>query len=251
MSAVAKVGIFEKLQGDILRMEGFRSFANARHDIGLGPMLNAFPNATFPIGAVHEFLAMDENISATSGFITALISSIAQTTHVAMWIGTKHTIFPPGLNAFNVDAERMLFVHLQHEKDVLWTIEEALKSNALSSVVADVSHLDFTSSRRLQLAVEQSQVTGFLIRTDKKQVNATASVARWKVNALPSDPIDNLPGVGFPSWRVELLRVRNGKPGVWELKWRAGKFYHASEIYTSATDSRKSIDIKLTERKAG
>jgi hypothetical protein len=37
--------------------------------------------------------------------------------------------------------------------------------------------------------------------------------------------IDGLPGIGFPQWRVELLRIRNGRSGVWDLKWRDGRFH--------------------------
>jgi protein ImuA len=36
-----------------------------------------------------------------------------------------------------------------------------------------------------------------------------------------------MPGVGFPKWNIELLKVRNGKPGSWELEWRNGSFKHA------------------------
>jgi protein ImuA len=34
---------------------------------------------------------------------------------------------------------------------------------------------------------------------------------------------DDLPGVAFPRWQVELLKVRNGKPGIWQLEWANGK----------------------------
>jgi protein ImuA len=33
-----------------------------------------------------------------------------------------------------------------------------------------------------------------------------------------------LPGIGFPRWQVELLKVRSGKPGSWQLEWVNGKF---------------------------
>ena len=40
-------------------------------DMGLGPIKDAFPNASFPVGAVHEFLcAAPEDAAATAGFIT-------------------------------------------------------------------------------------------------------------------------------------------------------------------------------------
>jgi protein ImuA len=33
-----------------------------------------------------------------------------------------------------------------------------------------------------------------------------------------------MPGVGFPRWTVELLKVRNGNPGTWQMEWAAGSF---------------------------
>ena len=39
---------------------------------------------------------------------------------------------------------------------------------------------------------------------------------------------DNMPGISFPRWQVELLKIRNGKPGRWQLEW-TGTFRH---IYT-------------------
>lgn len=49
-------------------------------------------------------------------------------------------------------------------KDSLWAIEEALKCNALIAVVGEITELTFNDSRRLQLAVEKSHVTGFIHR---------------------------------------------------------------------------------------
>jgi protein ImuA len=103
-------------------------------------------------------------------------------------------------------------------------MDEALKCGAISAVVGELHDLDFTASRRLQLAVEQSKVTGFVLRKNHRNIPATACVSRWKISPLPSDQIDNLPGIGFPKWRVELLRIRNGKSGVWDLQWRNGRF---------------------------
>jgi protein ImuA len=33
-----------------------------------------------------------------------------------------------------------------------------------------------------------------------------------------------MPGVGFPRWNVELLKVRNGQPGNWQVEWMDGRF---------------------------
>jgi protein ImuA len=33
-----------------------------------------------------------------------------------------------------------------------------------------------------------------------------------------------MPGLGFPRWQVELLKVRNGNPGSFILEWAGEKF---------------------------
>jgi protein ImuA len=141
-----------------------------------------------------------------------------------MWIGTSRKIFPPALKAFGIEPDQFIFVDLQKEKDVMWAMDEALKCDALTAVVAEMQDLSFTESRRLQLAVERSKVTGFVLRTNPKKISTTACVSRWKITPALTESIDGLPGIGFPQWKVELLRMRNGKPGTWNMRWENGKF---------------------------
>jgi protein ImuA len=124
-----------------------------------------------------------------------------------------------------VSAERVIFIDLRREKDVLWAMEEALQCKGLAAVVGECRDIDITASRRLQLAVEQSRVTGFILRHQLRHNNPIACVARWKVTPLPSVLEEGLPGVGFPRWEVELLKVRNGQPGKWQMGWSAGQFH--------------------------
>ena len=147
-----------------------------------------------------------------------------------LWISTKRKIFPPALKNFGIDPARFIFIDLKKEKDILWAMEEALKCGALTAVVGEIQGIDFTSSRRLQLAVEESQVTGFIIRTNVSKLSTTACVSRWMISSTPSEPVEDLPGIGFPSWRVELMRMRNGRPGVWNVHWINGKFVQAQTV---------------------
>jgi protein ImuA len=139
------------------------------------------------------------------------------------WIGTSLKLFPPALFSFNIEPSRVLFIDLKREKELLWTMEEALKSEALSAVVGEIPEVSFIASRRLQLAVEKSRVTGFLLRTNPKNLTTTACVTRWQITSLPGDP-GEMPGVGFPRWKVKLEKVRNGQPGEWIVEWRPGGF---------------------------
>jgi protein ImuA len=215
--------IVTALKSDILRMEGLRP-ASSPVDLGLGPICDFFPNGSFPLGAVHEYISsLAEDKASTCGFISGILSSLMGDNGTVLWISASRTIFPPALRAFGVQPDRVVFVDLSKEKDVMWVMDEALKCGALTAVVGEMKEISFTESRRLQLAVEQSQVTGFIVRHNAR-MNTTACVSRWRITPLPSELIDDLPGVGFPQWRVELLRMRNGRSGVWDLRWINGRF---------------------------
>ena len=243
MSLVSKADILKDLQTNILRLQGFRSGDNPVLDMGLGPMKYAFPNASFPLGAVHEFQSIQkEDAASTSGFIAGLLSSIMGTNGAALWISSSRTLFPPALKSFGIEPDRFIFLDLQKEKDVLWAMDESLKCGALSAVIGEMSEIDFTASRRLQLAVEKSQVTGFILRNNYRNQNTTACVSRWKVTPLPSGVNDGLPGIGFPKWRVELLRMRNGKSGAWDIQWINGRFVPVHDLLSAS---------KLQHKKAG
>jgi protein ImuA len=238
----SKADIIAQLQKDILPLQGYKPVAgNDGFDAGLGYIKKAFPNASFPLGAIHEFYCNGiEDVSASSGFISGIVSAIMQKGGVSIWISSSQMIFPPALKAFGIEPDKIIFVYLQKEKDILWAMEEALKCDGLAAVIAETQELSFTASRRFQLAVEQSRVTGFIIRCNPKNA-ATACVTRWKITPLPSRIEDGLPGVGFPRWKVELLKVRNGTPGTWELEW-TGRFRHVSKL---------AAITKEQQRKAG
>ncbi|MFM8739155.1 MAG: ImuA family protein [Cytophagales bacterium] len=219
-----KQALLVQLHADILQMQGVKPAQRFELSPQLGPLNAAFPFRTFPTGAIHELLSpMREGMSTASGFICALLSILLNPQSVVVWISPSRLIFPPALKSFGIDPSRVLFVESSREQEVLWAMEEALKSEALTAVVGELREISFTASRRLQLAVEHSKVTGFVLHRGKR-VNTTTCVSRWRITSLPSDLLDGLPGIGLPKWRVELLRMRNGRTGAWNLQWNKGKF---------------------------
>lgn len=207
-------------------MQGFKATLSGEAvDMGLGPVAGAFPDRRFPTGAVHELLSdTAEQAAATCGFMAGLLSHLMQQEGACIWITASPMIFPPALQAFGILPERLIFITLQKEKEVLWAMEEALKCEGLAAVVGELKELDFTASRRLQLAVSQSRVTGFVWRHQPRQVQPTACVSRWRITPLASETENGWPGVGWSRWQVSLLKIRNGKPGSWPVEWTAKGF---------------------------
>jgi protein ImuA len=240
----SKADIINQLRREILPLQGFKTTADNVHPDNLpGPIKNAFPNASFPSGAVHEFLSTSaENATATTGFVSGILSSLMKKGSASIWIGASRTIFPPALKLFGIAPDKIIFIELKKEKEILWAMEEALKCEGLAAVIGEIKELSFTDSRRLQLAVEQSQVTGFVLRNNPRSVNTTACITRWIITSIASELANEMPGVGFPRWNVDLLKVRNGRPGSWQMEWVAGKFRHIPPI---------SIAVPVQQKKTG
>lgn len=236
-----RADIVTSLRSDILRMQGLQHLGKSIVDLGLDRVCDAFPNGTFPLGAIHEFLSIDpESRASTNGFLSGILSHLMADAGVTLWISRNRSIFPPALKSFGVQPDRVVFVDLSREKDILWVMDEALRCGALTAVVGELSEISFTESRRLQLAVEQSHVTGFILRSHRHKLTTTASVSRWKITPLPSALKDDLPGVGFPQWRVELLRMRNGRPGAWDIRWANGRFSIINQPQSIIVESKKA-----------
>lgn len=219
-------GVLHTLKQEILSLQGYKPPpAQAQSSMGLGIIESAFPYKVFPTRTVHEFSSYSETEAvATNGFIAALLGKMLHHSKKCIWIAQEQIVYPPALQSFGINPELIIFVEARRSKDLLWIIEESLKCETLTAVVGATDHLSFTESRRLQLAVEQSHVTGFIHRISPRQQETVACAARWHIQPLPSITEDHLPGVGFPQWNVGLVKVRNGQTGQWPLQWKSGQF---------------------------
>ncbi|MBS1530915.1 MAG: Error-prone repair protein ImuA [Bacteroidetes bacterium] len=226
-----KQEIIDKLRQDLLRWQGFEPpKASAEGSFGLPNIEASFPNNTFPTAALHEFISYSpQDTAATGGFMSGIIKTLLAGGGACLWVSATRRIYPPALKQFGLDPDRVVFVDVSYVKDILWVMEEALKCEGIGAVVCETRDLSFMESRRLQLAVEKHHITGFILRKDTKKVNPTTCVARWKVSPVRSKLRPGMPGVGFPRWKVELLRVKNGSPGSWTVEWKNRQFCQITE----------------------
>ncbi|MEJ5961823.1 ImuA family protein [Pedobacter immunditicola] len=230
----SKQEIISKLKKEILSLQGFNPVcAGITQFSGLGPIEAAFPNGVFPRAAIHEFISAEpEHAAACGGFIGGLLKELMINKGACLWISRSRMIFPAALKTFGIEPENIVFIDVVREKDVLWVMEEALKCMGLAAVIGEVREISFMESRRLQLAVERSKVTGFVLRTDATKISTTACVARWQITPIATELDDGMPGLGAPRWKVNLLRVRNGNPGSWNMAWATGAFQFIPERTT-------------------
>jgi protein ImuA len=222
-----KQEILARLRMQLLEVQGFKPAPIASgNGFGLGPVEACFPGKVFPIGTIHEFLAQNpEDTAASEGFMAGLLAKLMENGSSCLWISRNRKLFPPSLETFGTDPQQIIFIDLYYTKEILWVMEEALKCEGLACVIAELSDIDFSLSRRLQLATEKSHVTGFLLRKEPKfSLSATACSARWQIRPAPTEVTGGIPGVGNPRWEVNLIKVKNGEGGKFLIEWAENRF---------------------------
>ncbi len=161
--------------------------------------------------------------TAGAGFNVGVLRRSTEEAGRILWC--RHTVmerevglpYGPGLSRFGLAPEQLLFVRARKPADVLWAMEEGLRSGCLSAVVGDGIQPDFTATRRLQLAAEASGMPAFLLppfSSTSKAVPLSAALTRWRVHALPSTD----DGAAM-CWQIKLVRCRGGAPKDWIVEW--------------------------------
>jgi protein ImuA len=200
----------------LVEAEGFGREA-AVLPFGAPAIDEALPWQGLPLAALHEIenAGADEDGAAVT-FLAGILARLAPARPV-LWCLQRPDLHAPGL-APGFDAKRLVLLHAPNERDILWAMEEGLRSPALAAVVGEVEALSTSASRRLQLAAESAGVTGFVLHRRAGHAAASAAVTRWRIAALPSVLVAAEPGIGRPRWRVELLRCRGGMPAAWDVE---------------------------------
>ena len=182
--------------------------------------------------ALHEAAAASPapgDDAAATLFLAALAARFSRAggTGQVLWAVARRDLFAPGLAQAGLTPDRLLFAWCGNDAETLAVMEEGVRHGSLAAVIGEAGRAEMTSTRRLQLAAEESGTPVFLLRRWRKQ-NAdplaapSAAFTRWRIGCAPSSPlpfaIDPHEGLGRARWRVELVRQRGAPPHEWLLE---------------------------------
>lgn len=146
----------------------------------------------------------------------------AQTTGPVIWIAPdwgSDRLNPCGLMSF-IDPARLILVHAKRAEDVLWSMEEVLRSGAVSLAVADLPGLPgLTSVRRMHLAAEaggrvrNTAPLGLLLTPGMGGAQGVES--RWHL----APDHKGTPG----TWALTRLRARTAPQQAWQILHTQGQ----------------------------
>lgn len=146
----------------------------------------------------------------------------AQTTGPILWIALEWSsdrLNPCGVMPF-VDPARLLLIHPKRAEDVLWSMEEVLRSGAASLAVADLPGLPaLTPVRRMHLAAETGGKAGgpapLGLLLTPGMGGAQGVETRWHL----APDHQGTPG----AWHLRRLRARTAPVQSWHVARQKGE----------------------------
>lgn len=181
------------------------------------PPLRMLEGVTLETGRLHE-------ICGASRHLLALLAAAA-TEGPVLWIAPSwrtDRLNPDGMAGL-VGPERFLFVTPKNPTDLLWTLEEGLRSGAVALAIAELSELpDLTPVRRLHLAAEtgagrgHGAPVGMLLTPGEG--GAPGVESRWHLAPRHG-------ARGERAWTLSRRRARARPPATWTLRRENGHFH--------------------------
>lgn len=202
---------------------------------GVAAIDAALPGQCLSRAGVHEISGASHGESVVaSAYLAALLKQLcitvgqspgqSQRRHI-LWCQTEGAarefglIHGAGLSAFGLDPAQILFVQTAKNTDLLWALEEGVRTATLCAVIGECDAVTFTHTRRLSLAAAAGNTPILLLRP-YHDTGVSAADTRWRVQARPGgrDPfVSNAPG--NLRWHVALTRCRGGMSGAWDVEW--------------------------------
>ena len=169
------------------------------------------------------------------------------------WLAER--LYPPGLRDMTnagADPGRIIFARARRPEDLLWAMEEALRSGAAPIVLADLpSPPALTPIRRLHLACEAGAEAarhrgrlpplGLILTPGAGGSQGVES--RWQMNAIPSG---STLLESRSAWVMQRLRARMAPPAAWHVVCdAAGKI--SAEAVLDTTEPHSQLTRQLPD----
>jgi protein ImuA len=176
-------------------------------------LIELWPNINLALGRVHE--ACGPNRRSLAMMIAQKLQG-----HI-FWITPEWNtdfLHSDGVMSF-INPGRLTFINPKRSEDILWTMEEILRSGIVPLVIADLPGIPaLTPVRRLNLATETGTAEGKYsplgLLLTPGYGGAPGIESRWHL-AARHQGIKNI-------WQLERMRSRREPPNSWRLSYQAG-----------------------------
>lgn len=216
------------LRDRVRRLEKPRAAELPVLSLGLAALDQALPWGGLPTGALHEVVGRPGDAAACGFAVRLLRDLVSLRKRPVLWCqgdGEAGTPYAPGLSQGGLDCEHVIFAQARKPAELLWAVEEGLRSGAFAAVLGEGVTPDLTATRRLQLAAEAGATTALLHLPYRSSGGVSAALTRWQVSAVPVEEESET-----ARWQIELSRCRGGASGVWQVTCDQALHLHLAAV---------------------
>lgn len=154
----------------------------------------------WPLGSTLEVLSETGGLGAMGLFLPAMETMRPQQRWL-VFIAPPHTPYAPLLEARGIDVRQVLLVHPRSREELLWSTEQALRSNTCGAVFSWLGDRAwrYAELRRLQLAAADGDSLAVLFRHRQAAHEHAPAALRLEMRAYRE---------------VRILKQRGGRQGV-------------------------------------
>lgn len=128
------------------------------------------------------------------------------------WFGEYGRPYGPGLS-----GTALILTPVSTAAEALWTLEQALRSGAVSLALGAVDGASLAQTRRLDFAAKDGDSVGVML--PRYDGGLSAARRRWRITAtLSAADVDDPRAPGQARLMAEMTRGRGERPGAWMLE---------------------------------
>lgn len=199
-----------------------------------GPSLEILDGIALPYARVHEACGRARRSFAM------MVAAAAQ--GQIYWITqgwNPDQLNPEGVEAF-VDPARFIHLGPTRPEDILWCMEEILRSGAVPLVIADIPGFPgLTQVRRMHLAAESGMEEGLCRPLGLLLTPGTGGAqgveSRWQM-----EPAHQGPEPEDMCWQLDRLRARTAPQKRWHLRYANKRFSYRGSATSGAPRERET-----------
>lgn len=154
------------------------------HPTGLAALDAVLPTGGWPESALSEILMAKEGVGELQ-LVLPTLARLSTAGERIVLVAPPYTPYPHAWQNAGVDL-RQLSVIQAEAHDVLWAVEQCLRSGSCGAVLCWPRKADDRALRRLQVAAETGQTLAFAWRALSEAVNSSPAALRLAVEAKPA-----------------------------------------------------------------
>lgn len=151
------------------------------------------------LGGLHEITGGGKGAQEGAASLLFTAGIAARLPGKVLWCVKRRDLFAPEFYRVGLMPERIHYADAGNDRSLLAQMEAGLRDGEFSAVIGEMQRLSLSSSRRLQLAAEESATPCFVLRHLRPdaeladfETDPSAALTKWRISVLPPMPVPTL-----------------------------------------------------------